>query len=198
LLFPRQKDVLPLYSYFPETTTRLMDRYLQLRAMKSPDGDTLVVSLDGRPLGADGCRRAVKEHCEKLGIRTHEGRTVTPHRLRHSFGTLNIEPLGLGLSLIETEALRRVRALGLNHRSLWKYAEDSGAVARAGRRHMYSEALVDDLAGSYFTREEALDLLGMPISSFWEWVKVEGIRFAQVGNVSLFPKDTIMAKRRAK
>jgi hypothetical protein len=108
-------------------------------------------------------------------------------------------PAGRSDRLIdETEALRRVRALGLNHRSLWKYAEDSGAVARAGRRHMYSEALVDDLAGSYFTREEALDLLGMPISSFWEWVKVEGIRFAQVGNVSLFPKDTIMAKRRAK
>ena len=63
---------------------------------------------------------------------------------------------------------------------------------------MYSAAFVDDLAGNYFTREEALDLLGMPVSSFWEWVKVAVIRFVQVGSVSLFPKDAIMAKRRAR
>lgn len=61
----------------------------------------LLISLDGNPLGADGCRYAVKEHCDKLGIKTHAGKPVVPHRLRHSFGTLNIENIGLELSITE-------------------------------------------------------------------------------------------------
>jgi hypothetical protein len=125
--------------------------------------------------------------------------TATPPAVAPSEPPPAPPPAGRPDRLIdETEALRRVRALRVNHRSLWNCAEASGAVARAGRLHMYSAAFVDDLAGNYFTREEALDLLGMPVSSFWEWVKVAGIRFVQVGSVSLFPKDAIMAKRRAR
>lgn len=96
-----KKDTLPLYSYLPEITQKLMKRYLELRAQKSPATDILMVSIDGRPLGAYGCRAAVKEHCDKLGLKTYEGNPVNPHRLRHSFGTLNIDPLGLELSLGE-------------------------------------------------------------------------------------------------
>ena len=62
---------------------------------------------------------------------------------------------------------------------------------------MYSAAFVEDIACNYYTRDEAVDLLKIPVSSFWEWVKVEGIAFIKIGNVSLFPKDVIMAKRRA-
>ncbi len=97
-----QRDTLPIYSYFPDITTPLLKRYMELRTMKNPSTDILIISLDGKPLGGDGCRRAVQQHCRNLGITTHEGNTVVnPHRLRHSFGTLNIDPLGLCLPVHE-------------------------------------------------------------------------------------------------
>jgi excisionase family DNA binding protein len=62
---------------------------------------------------------------------------------------------------------------------------------------MYSSMFIDDLAANYYTQDEAIDLLRMPASTFWEWVKVEGIGFVKIGKVWLFPKDVIVAKRRA-
>jgi hypothetical protein len=56
---------------------------------------------------------------------------------------------------------------------------------------------VADLGANYFTRAEAIDLLKMPPSTFHEWTKSEGIAFILIGEVSLFRKDAIMAKRRA-
>ncbi len=260
-----KKDTLPIYSYFPEVTSRLLERYLELRAMKSPATDILVVSMDGKPLGADGCRKAVQDHCIKLGIKTHEGKPIAPHRLRHSFGSLNIEPLGIGLSLVEikeqlrhasiqmtydvyitknplhrrngyqkrmekinghaaladaklvmpvvappspvpaqpgdmideSETIRRLYPLGLNYRSLQFYALQGGKAEKKGRGCLYSSAFVADLAGNYFTRDEAIDLLKMPPSTFHAWTKKEGIGFVLIGKVSLFKKEVIMAKRRA-
>ncbi len=260
-----KKDTLPIYSYFPDISTPLLKRYLELRAMKTPETDVLVISLEGKPLGASGCRRAVKEHCEKLGIKTHEGKPVTPHRLRHSLGSLNIEPLGIGLSLVEikeqlrhssiqltydvyitknplhrrngyekrmekingrstvsapsdaltaaatsclpgdapdclideSQAISRLRALGLSYRSLSDYALKTGNAEKRGRRCLYSSALVADLGANYFTRNEAIDLLKMPPSTFHEWIKTECIDVIRIGKVSLFRKDVIMEKRRA-
>ncbi len=63
--------------------------------------------------------------------------------------------------------------------------------------YAYSSAFISDLAGNYFTRAEAIDLLKMPPSTFHEWTKTEGIEFVLIGKVSLFRKDVIMAKRRA-
>lgn len=208
--------------------------------MKTPDTDILVISLDGKPLGASGCRRAVKEHCEKLGIKTHEGKPVAPHRLRHSFGSLNIEPCGIGLSLVEikeqlrhasvqmtydvyitknplhrrngyekrmekinghspapaamtvptspatspcshapaqsfdnmideNEVIPRLNPLGLNYKAVRDYAMEQGKVQKRGRGYLYSAVFVADLAENYFTRTEAIDLLKMPESSFYEW-----------------------------
>jgi hypothetical protein len=39
--------------------------------------------------------------------------------------------------------------------------------------------------------------LALPVSSFWEWAKVEGVEHVEIGNVSLFRKEAIMAKRRS-
>ncbi len=110
-----KKDTLPIYSYFPDISTPLLKRYLELRAMKAPETDILVISLDGKPLGASGCRRAVKEHCAKLGIMTHEGKPVAPHRLRHSLGSLNCEPLGIGLSLVEIKEQLRHSSIQMTY-----------------------------------------------------------------------------------
>ena len=98
----------------------------------------------------------------------------------------------------ETEALRRVRPLGLNFRALWWDAGKAGKTTTVSRRHMYSSMFIDDLAANYYTQDEAIDLLRMPASTFWEWVKVEGIGFVKIGKAWLFPKDVIVAKRRAK
>ncbi len=98
-----QREDSLLFSYFPETTRPLIERYLDLRAKKRPSTDTLIIAVDGDPLQADGCRLAVKDHCDRLGVKTFEGKTPTPHRLRHSFGTLNITPLGRCLDIIEVK-----------------------------------------------------------------------------------------------
>ena len=39
--------------------------------------------------------------CEELSIKTYDGNKATPHHLRHSFATLNIEPLGLALPVYD-------------------------------------------------------------------------------------------------
>ncbi|MDD5705754.1 MAG: site-specific integrase [Kiritimatiellae bacterium] len=83
--------------------------------MKSPQTDVLLVSVDGKPLGASGCRKAVRAHCERIGIKPHEGKPVVPHRLRHSFGSLNIEPLGIGLSLVEIKEQLRHSSIQMTY-----------------------------------------------------------------------------------
>ena len=260
-----KKDTLPLYTYFPETSSRLMARYLELRTMKAPSTDILMISVDGKPLGASGCRQAVKDHCDALGIKTHEGKTVTPHRLRHSLGTLNIEPLGISLGLVEikehlrhasidmtyrvyitqnplrsrigyekrmekinghaapaevkpvatvpavprpaqeqpddmideSEAIRILKPLGLNFRSLRGYAMQAGKAGKSGRSLRFSSSFVADLAENHFTRTEALDLLKMPPSSFHAWTRENGVAIIRIGQASLFRKDVILEKRRA-
>ena len=260
-----KKDTLPLYTYFPETSSRLMARYLELRTMKAPSTDILMISVDGKPLGASGCRQAVKDHCDSLGIKTHEGKTVTPHRLRHSLGTLNIEPLGISLGLVEikehlrhasidmtyrvyitqnplrsrigyekrmekingyaapaegkpvatvpavpqpapeqpddmideAEAIRILKPLGLNFRSLRGYAMQAGKAGKSGRSLRFSSSFVADLAENHFTRTEALDLLKMPPSSFHAWTRENGVAIIRIGKASLFRKNVILEKRRA-
>ena len=51
-----KKDTLPIYSYFHQITGPLLQRYLELRDMKAPNTDILLISADGKPLGAAGCR----------------------------------------------------------------------------------------------------------------------------------------------
>jgi len=111
-----QREDSLLFSYFPEVTRPLLDRYLKLRARKNPATDILVVSDDGLPLGNEGCRLAVKAHCDRLGVKTFAGKTPTPHRLRHSFGSLNIAPLGRCLDIIEVKEQYRHSSIETTYR----------------------------------------------------------------------------------
>jgi hypothetical protein len=73
----------------------------------------------------------------------------------------------------------------------------AGKAERDGSRALYSSVFVHELAENYFTRAEAIDLLNIPASTFFDWTKSEGIDFIKIGQVSLFRKDLIMEKRRA-
>ena len=94
------------HSYFDESKT-LMTTYLKLRAELHPQTDALLISYNGNPLGETGSRDAVAKHCLSLDIKTTEGRRPNPHRLRHSFGTLNVQPLGLALDVYDV--MQRLR-----------------------------------------------------------------------------------------
>ena len=87
--------------FFFDQTKQAIERYLKLRTQFLPKTDRLFVSRYGTSLCHPHCRKLFKHHCEKLGIKTFYKETPSPHHVRHSFGTLNIAPLGLGLGLYE-------------------------------------------------------------------------------------------------
>jgi len=86
-----------LRNLFPETRT-LFETYLELREGVGGTSDALLLSESGDPLLVTGARNAVKRVSRQLGIRTHGGRVPSPHRFRHSLGTLNVGELGMKLS----------------------------------------------------------------------------------------------------
>jgi len=96
------KDEEMMYLFFEETK-ELLDLYLnKVRDKYRPTTDHLILSNQwGRGLSAQPCATRFKELCHKLGIKTYYGNDPSPHLLRHSFATLNIEPLGLSLPLYE-------------------------------------------------------------------------------------------------
>ena len=100
------KPAATLLSYFPQTK-RLMVAYLKLRAKVCLDTDALLVNRQGGRLLDNGCRDLIQDHCRRLGVKTHKGLLPSPHRFRHSLGTLNAEPLGLKLSV--HDIMRRLR-----------------------------------------------------------------------------------------
>ena len=83
------------------STRTLFQRYLELRERIQGGSSSLLVSETGAPLLETGAGEAVKNQCNRLGIKTVEDNEPTCHRLRHTFGTLNISPIGLALSLEE-------------------------------------------------------------------------------------------------
>jgi len=106
----QDKDEEIMYFFFDETR-KLLEIYLnKIRKQFNPVTDDLIVSNQGGVLGSQHCRLRFQLLCEKMGIKTFYGKMPTPHVLRHSFATINIEPLGLALPLYEmTERLRHVR-----------------------------------------------------------------------------------------
>lgn len=87
--------------FFFDQTKEIIERYLRLRAQFLPKTDRLFVSRYGTSLCHPHCRKLFKQHCDKLGIKTFYKETPHPRHVRHSFGTLNIAPLGLALGLYE-------------------------------------------------------------------------------------------------
>ncbi|MBN1670259.1 MAG: site-specific integrase [Kiritimatiellae bacterium] len=108
-----------LLNCFPKTKA-LMERYLELREdlnADTADIDALILSFDGQRLHKDGCRKAIQRCCAELGMVTSKGSSrIRSHCLRHSFGTLNIEPLGISLSLSELQDRLRHRDSSLTKR----------------------------------------------------------------------------------
>lgn len=101
----KNEDV--MYFFFDETK-KLLDIYLSKTRKKFlPETDYLILSRTGGQLNSQHCRKQFKNLCEKLQIKTFYGNIPAPHCLRHSFATLNIEPLGLSLPL--SEIMRRLR-----------------------------------------------------------------------------------------
>ena len=89
------KPPVTLRNLFPESR-KLFQAYLAIRPKTG--SDALLLAETGRPLLLMGCRRAVQRVSEGLGILTHGKRTPSPHRFRHSLGTLNIGELGMRLT----------------------------------------------------------------------------------------------------
>lgn len=96
------KDEDMMYFFFEETK-ELLELYInKLREQYKPTTDHLIVSNQwGRGLSSQPCASRFREFCSKQGIKTYYGKNPSPHLLRHSFATLNIEPLGLSLPLYE-------------------------------------------------------------------------------------------------
>ncbi|MEI6169059.1 MAG: site-specific integrase [bacterium] len=95
-----------LFNYF-EISKLYAKRFLQLREAQFPNTKSLLVNSDGGQMLEGVLTDCVSRHCNNLGIVTQNGKSTSPHRLRHSFATLNIESLGLKLSIYEiSERLR--------------------------------------------------------------------------------------------
>ncbi len=96
------KDEETMYFWFDETK-QLLDLYLRTTRKKfKPAADYLIISSQkGKGLSAAHCSTRVRLLCEKFGIKTYYGAIPSPHTLRHTFATLNIEPIGLSLSLYD-------------------------------------------------------------------------------------------------
>ena len=96
------KDVEMMY-FFCQETKELLEFYINnIRKQFKPTTDYLILSNQwGRRLCDTACATRFKEMCEKLGVTTFYGNQTSPHLLRHSFATLNIEPIGISIPLYE-------------------------------------------------------------------------------------------------
>jgi site-specific recombinase XerD len=104
------KDEEIMYFFFNETK-ELLEAYLtEIRKKFSPATNHLIVSNQGGALCSQHCRVRFKDICARMGIKTFYVNIPSPHVLRHSFATINIEPLGLSLPLYEmAQRLRHAR-----------------------------------------------------------------------------------------
>jgi hypothetical protein len=106
----QNKDEEIMYFFFEETKA-LLEIYLKhMRKKFMPTTNHLIVSNRGGALNSQHCRIRFHHMCSQLGIKTFYGKNPSPHVLRHSFATVNIEPLGLSLPLYEmAQRLRHIR-----------------------------------------------------------------------------------------
>ncbi len=105
------KDAEMMYFFFDETK-EILELYLnKIRNQFRPTTDFLILSNQwGKALSAPPCATRFKELCKKFEITTYHGDSPSPHLLRHSFATLNIEPIGLSIPLYEmSQRLRHTR-----------------------------------------------------------------------------------------
>ncbi len=105
------KDEEVMYFFFDETK-ELLELYLnKIRDQYKPTTNHLILSNQwGRSISTTACATRFRQLCKRLNIKTYYGGSPSPHLLRHSFATLNIEPIGLALPLYEMiQRLRHTR-----------------------------------------------------------------------------------------
>jgi len=100
-----------LYLLFDETKSLLKYYLEKARPALKPKDDALFVALHNKKrLCKETLAAQLNMYLKSKGIMTFYKRKATCHHLRHSFATLNIEPLGLGLSLYQiVERLRHTK-----------------------------------------------------------------------------------------
>ena len=248
------KASMTLRNLFPESK-KLFELYLQLWSQTATDSDALLLSDASNPLLVTGCRNAVTRVSQELGIKTHGGKVPSPHRYRHSLGTLNVGELGLKLSpyflmkryrhtdirvttqvyiasnplldeaqhiaivnangngngydrpekpkempsditVPESEAMSKVRSLGISWRSLRKHAVDKRAAVERKGKVVYSESFLDALCSSWMTKVEAMRLMGVTSSGFHYRLKSCGIRSLVIGRASLVRVEDVVRSLR--
>lgn len=87
-----------LYVLFQETIPLLKYWLHVTRPKLNPKTNRLFISKQGSTLTRAGVHDIVCNCCKELGICTEKGKVPTPHTLRHTLATLNIEPFGKSLS----------------------------------------------------------------------------------------------------
>ena len=92
------KEDVSLYVLFQQTIPLLRCWIHFARSKFNPKVKQLFVSSNGASMTRSGIRGIVCRCCKELGIFTTKGRIPSPHTLRHTLATLNIEPFGKSLS----------------------------------------------------------------------------------------------------
>lgn len=100
-----------LYVLFDETKSLLKYYLEKSRPSLKPKDDALFIAIhDKKRLCKETLALQINTYLKTKSIMTFYKRKATCHHLRHSFATLNIEPLGLGLSLYQiVERLRHTK-----------------------------------------------------------------------------------------
>lgn len=86
---------------FPQTKTALRYYLRHVRPQFEPVDEALFVTNRHRRMSISAADADVKRMARKLGLQTHGGKDISSHIFRHTFASLNIQPLGLSLSLDE-------------------------------------------------------------------------------------------------
>jgi len=107
------KETTVMYLYFDQTK-KMLDYYLtKVRSKFNPKCDDLFISKHGYGLSRSRFYCLIKNYCKKLNIKTYHDKAPTPHSFRHSFATLNVNPLPFGLRLPIEAICERLCHVGL-------------------------------------------------------------------------------------
>ena len=100
-------------------------------------------------------------------------------------------------SVAENHALALLAPLGVVRVSLRQYAQGKALVEQRKDGWFYSRRFIEGLPQNYFSKQEAMRIIGIKKSGFFYWVASKGIEQVVIGKVSLVRKDDVMAKSRA-
>ena len=94
-------------------------------------------------------------------------------------------------SVTENHALALLAPLGIVRLSLRQYAQGKDLVEKRKGEWFYPRRFIEGLSQNYFSKQEAMRIIGFGKSAFFYWVNSKGIEQVVIGKVSL-------CKRRSK